>query len=52
LQDIQKPIGIATYTLTESLPKELAQFFPSKDAFIERIEEVTNALKNKNSTKK
>jgi predicted nuclease of restriction endonuclease-like (RecB) superfamily len=48
LQDIQKPIGIATYTLTESLPKELAQFFPSREAFIERIEGITETLKNKN----
>jgi predicted nuclease of restriction endonuclease-like (RecB) superfamily len=47
LQDIQKPIGVATYTFNESLPKELAQFFPSKEAFIERVENVTNAL-NKN----
>jgi predicted nuclease of restriction endonuclease-like (RecB) superfamily len=45
LQDIQKPIGVATYTFNESLPKELAQFFPSKEAFIERVENVTNALK-------
>jgi predicted nuclease of restriction endonuclease-like (RecB) superfamily len=44
LQDIQKPIGVATYTFNESLPKELAQFFPSKEAFIERVENVTNAL--------
>jgi predicted nuclease of restriction endonuclease-like (RecB) superfamily len=49
LQDIQKPIGVATYTFNESLPKELAQFFPSKEAFIERVENVTNALnKSKN----
>jgi predicted nuclease of restriction endonuclease-like (RecB) superfamily len=49
LQDIQKPIGVATYTFNESLPKELAQFFPSKEAFIERVESVTDALnKSKN----
>ncbi len=52
LQDIQKPIGVATYTLTESLPKELAQFFPSKEAFIERIEGITEILTNKNRRKK
>jgi hypothetical protein len=46
LQDIQKPIGIATtYTLTESLPKELADFFPSREDFIERVEGISRALK-------
>ncbi len=52
LQDIQKPIGVATYTLTESLPKELASFFPSREDFIERIEEITNALKKSKPTGK
>lgn len=47
LQDVSKPIGVATYSLTESLPPELAQFFPSKEAFIERIETITNTLKNR-----
>jgi predicted nuclease of restriction endonuclease-like (RecB) superfamily len=47
LQDVQKPIGVATYTLTESLPKELSQFFPTSQEFIERIEAITNTLKGK-----
>jgi predicted nuclease of restriction endonuclease-like (RecB) superfamily len=47
LQDIQKPIGVATYTLTESLPQELAHFFPSPEAFIARIEDITEALRKK-----
>ncbi len=45
LQDIHKPIGIATYTFTESLPKELSAFFPSSEEFIARIEAVTKVLK-------
>lgn len=45
LQDVQKPIGVATYTLTESLPKELSQFFPTRQEFIDRIEEITDRLK-------
>lgn len=48
LQDVQKPIGVATYTLTDSLPKEISQFFPSRQEFIDRIESITIALKNKN----
>lgn len=47
LQDIQKPIGVATYSLTEALPKELAAFFPSREAFVERIEEMTENLKKR-----
>lgn len=45
LQDIHKPIGIATYSFTESLPKELSVFFPSREEFIARIEAVTKVLK-------
>jgi predicted nuclease of restriction endonuclease-like (RecB) superfamily len=45
LQDVQKPIGVATYTFTESLPQELAQFFPSREDFIKRIEIITETLK-------
>ena len=47
LQDVQKPIGIATYSLTESLPKEIASFFPTREDFVERIESITNSLKRK-----
>ncbi len=45
LQDVHKPIGVATYTFTDSLPKELSQFFPSREEFIDRIESITNALR-------
>jgi predicted nuclease of restriction endonuclease-like (RecB) superfamily len=47
LQDVRKPIGVSTYTLSETLPKELEQFFPSSKAFIERVKNSTNALKEK-----
>lgn len=47
LQDVQKPIGIATYTLTDTLPKELAAFFPTREAFVERIEGITENLKKR-----
>ncbi|MEQ1746501.1 MAG: PDDEXK nuclease domain-containing protein [Saprospiraceae bacterium] len=46
LQDVNKPIGIATYTLTESLPKELSQFFPTSQELAERVEALTKNLKN------
>jgi predicted nuclease of restriction endonuclease-like (RecB) superfamily len=45
LQDIQKPIGVATYSLTQSLPTELAQFFPTTQELIDRIEAITAILK-------
>jgi predicted nuclease of restriction endonuclease-like (RecB) superfamily len=45
LQDVNKPIGIATYTLTESLPKELSQFFPTSQELAERVEALTKNLK-------
>ncbi len=44
LQDVNKPIGVATYTLTESLPKELSQFFPTSQELIERVEALTKHL--------
>lgn len=47
LQDLNKPIGVATYTLTDTLPKELAAFFPSREAFVERIEGITENLKKR-----
>lgn len=28
LQDVNKPISVATYTFTENLPKNIQQFFP------------------------
>ena len=44
LQDMSKPIGVATYTFAEALPKELAQFFPSREEFIERVEALSKVL--------
>jgi len=49
LQDVGKPIGVATYTFTESLPKELSQFFPSSQELVERVERLTKNLKRKHS---
>ena len=43
LRDTHKPIGVATYSITQSLPKELSVFFPSSEELIERIEAVMAA---------
>lgn len=51
LQDVNKPIGIATYTLNETLPKNIQQFFPSNEEFIERIEKITKYINDKTNTK-
>ena len=40
LKDINKPIGVATYSFTQSLPKELSAFFPSSEELIRRVEAV------------
>lgn len=45
LRDVNKPIGVATYTLTPTLPQELSRFFPTNAQLIERVEAVTNALR-------
>lgn len=47
LQDVNKPIGIATYSLTKTLPSELKDFFPSNEELIKRIENFSNALQKK-----
>lgn len=44
LSDINKPIGVATYSLAHSLPQNLRAFFPEKDEFIKRVEAVGNLL--------
>jgi predicted nuclease of restriction endonuclease-like (RecB) superfamily len=51
LQDINKPIGIATYSLVEKLPESIQQFFPSNNEFIDRVESITNYIQNKNTKK-
>ena len=44
LKDVNKPIGVATYTVTKSLPKELSAFFPSPEELIDRVEAVIKAV--------
>ncbi|HEX8326027.1 MAG TPA: PDDEXK nuclease domain-containing protein [Hymenobacter sp.] len=38
LRDVNKPIGVATYTLTDTLPAELRPFFPSNDELVRRLD--------------
>ncbi|MBC7921242.1 MAG: DUF1016 domain-containing protein [Ferruginibacter sp.] len=45
LEDIHKPIGVATYSLASQLPPSLAAFFPSQEEFTRRVETLTEALK-------
>jgi predicted nuclease of restriction endonuclease-like (RecB) superfamily len=45
LQDLNKPIGIATYTLNKELPKNISFFFPSNQEFIDKVESITNYIK-------
>jgi predicted nuclease of restriction endonuclease-like (RecB) superfamily len=45
LQDINKPIGIATYTLSKELPKNIQDFFPSNQEFVEKVENITHYIK-------
>ena len=40
LQDVNKPIGVATYSISKSHPKELSAFFPSPEELIKRVEAV------------
>jgi len=47
LRDVNKPIGVATYTLTPTLPLELRPFFPTTAELVQRIEAVANALQHK-----
>ncbi len=47
LQDISKPIGVATYTLNKELPKDIKQFFPSNQEFVEKVESITQYIKAK-----
>ncbi len=45
LRDTNKPIGVATYNITQSLPKELSSFFPSPEELVKRVEAVIEAVK-------
>jgi len=47
LKDINKPIGVATYSITQTLPKELRAFFPSPEELISRVEAVIEAVSKK-----
>jgi hypothetical protein len=44
LQDINKPIGVATYSTTKSLSKELSAFFPSSEELIKQVESVIKSV--------
>ena len=46
LRDINKPIGVATYTLTDTLPAELRPFFPSNAELVQRLDAVAAALRS------
>ena len=48
LRDTNKPIGVATYSITKSLPQELSAFFPSAEELIKRVEAVMAAVGQKN----
>ncbi|WP_204376166.1 DUF1016 domain-containing protein [Hymenobacter coccineus] len=45
LRDVNKPIGVATYTLTDTLPAELCPFFPSNAELVRRLDAVAAALR-------
>jgi hypothetical protein len=47
LKDVNKPIGVATYSITKSLPKELRAFFPAPEELIKRVETVIEAVSKK-----
>ena len=40
LKDVNKPIGIATYTMTKSLPDNLSKILPSVGKIIESVEKI------------
>jgi predicted nuclease of restriction endonuclease-like (RecB) superfamily len=44
LKDVNKPIGVATYSISKTLPQELSAFFPSADELIKRVEAVMEAV--------
>lgn len=47
LRDVNKPIGVATDTYTDTMPQELRPFFPSNEELVQRLEAVTSALKGR-----
>ena len=40
-----KPIGVTTYSLTDTLPAELRPFFPSKEELVRRLDAVAAVLR-------
>lgn len=44
LKDVNKPIGVATYNISKTLPQELSSFFPSAEELIKRVEAVMEAV--------
>ncbi|MBI3033216.1 DUF1016 domain-containing protein [Candidatus Woesearchaeota archaeon] len=38
LKEVKKPIGVSTYRITSSLPKNISQYLPSKEEIAKRIE--------------
>jgi predicted nuclease of restriction endonuclease-like (RecB) superfamily len=38
LRDVKKPIGVATYRMTSSLPSSLSKYLPSTEEIVERME--------------
>ena len=50
LRDVHKPIGVATYTYTNTLPSELRPFFPSNEELVRRLDAVTAPPKAAPST--
>ncbi len=40
LKDVKNPIGIATYKITSSLPRDLSEYLPSKEKIVERLEKL------------
>ena len=42
LKDSTQPIGVATYALTDSLPKDFENFLPSPEEISKRLEELNN----------
>ncbi len=45
LRDVGKPIGVATYSLPDTLPVELRPFFPSNEELVRRLDAVAAALR-------
>lgn len=51
LEDINKPIGVATYSLMDKLPTNIQHFFPTKTEFINRVEAVSEFIRKKEMLK-